>query len=46
MEASCSGDAGLRNDLARLVEKDLTMQRFAIAPVRPLPRFGVYRARN
>lgn len=46
MEASCSGDTTLRQDLARLVEKDLAMQRFAIAPARPLPRFGVYQAQE
>ncbi len=46
MEVSCSGDTALRQDLARLIEKDLAMQRFAIAPVRPLPRFGVYQAQE
>ncbi len=44
METSCSGDAALRRDLARLVEKDLAMQRVAIPPVQPMPRFGVYQA--
>lgn len=46
MEVSCAGDAALRKDLERLVEKDLTMQRVAAPPVRPLPRFGVYQAQE
>jgi serine/threonine protein kinase/tetratricopeptide (TPR) repeat protein len=46
MEASCSGDAALRKDLERLVEKDLAMQCVAAVPGKPLPRFGVYQAQE